>query len=319
MIIVFSANAQIRVDASGNIGLGITSPSNEIDIYGYTTINPNSWTGGFLFDKSGSSDMPTLKPNSPWWGSLGTSSNYFGYSYIKQMSSQTCLTETLRSNTHINNYGYVFSDQRIKTNINKIESPFELLLKLDGKKYNMLPPNQGLELKKEKTEKKDEYGFIAQDFMGILPELVMLDTITDLYAINYIGLIPIIVEALKEQYVINNSLLEQIEKLKGNTKEKSAFINQEPNTLFENAKLNQNIPNPFSTSTRIEMFLPDAISNATLCIYNMQGIQIQEYTIQERENTNVTIDGFTLNAGIYLYTLIADGKEVDTKKMILTK
>jgi hypothetical protein len=32
-----------------------------------------------------------------------------------------------------------------------------------------------------------------------------------------------------------------------------------------------------------------------------------------------TIEGHTLKAGMYLYTLIADGKEVDTKKMILTK
>ncbi len=33
----------------------------------------------------------------------------------------------------------------------------------------------------------------------------------------------------------------------------------------------------------------------------------------------LTIDGYTLDAGMYLYSLIADGKEVDTKKMILTK
>jgi hypothetical protein len=36
-------------------------------------------------------------------------------------------------------------------------------------------------------------------------------------------------------------------------------------------------------------------------------------------NTSVTIEGHTLKAGMYLYTLIADGKEVDTKRMILTK
>jgi hypothetical protein len=32
-----------------------------------------------------------------------------------------------------------------------------------------------------------------------------------------------------------------------------------------------------------------------------------------------TIQGSEFQAGMYLYSLIADGKEVDTKRMILTK
>ena len=83
--------------------------------------------------------------------------------------------------------------------------------------------------------------------------------------------------------------------------------------------LEQNIPNPFSDNTRIDMYLPESVSNATLYIYNMQGKQIKTFNIQERGNTSVTINGYTLDAGMYLYTLIADGKEVDTIKMILTK
>jgi len=51
----------------------------------------------------------------------------------------------------------------------------------------------------------------------------------------------------------------------------------------------------------------------------MQGVQIKSFDIIERGATSVTIEGYTLQAGMYLYTLIADGKEVDTKKMILTK
>jgi len=36
-------------------------------------------------------------------------------------------------------------------------------------------------------------------------------------------------------------------------------------------------------------------------------------------HVKLTISGSELNAGMYFYSLIADGKEVDTKKMILTK
>jgi hypothetical protein len=51
----------------------------------------------------------------------------------------------------------------------------------------------------------------------------------------------------------------------------------------------------------------------------MQGEQIKHLVINERGNSSVTIEGHTLKAGMYFYTLIIDGKEVDTKKMILTK
>lgn len=40
---------------------------------------------------------------------------------------------------------------------------------------------------------------------------------------------------------------------------------------------------------------------------------------QNRGEASITIDGGSLNAGMYLYALIADGKVVDTKRMILTK
>jgi hypothetical protein len=56
-----------------------------------------------------------------------------------------------------------------------------------------------------------------------------------------------------------------------------------------------------------------------LYVYNMQGAQMRAIPVAERGNTSVILEGYSLEAGMYLYTLIADGKEVDTKKMILTK
>jgi hypothetical protein len=49
-----------------------------------------------------------------------------------------------------------------------------------------------------------------------------------------------------------------------------------------------------------------------------QGVQIESFIINERGNTNVTSKENSLKAGMYLYTLIADGNEADRKKMILT-
>ena len=47
--------------------------------------------------------------------------------------------------------------------------------------------------------------------------------------------------------------------------------------------------------------------------------QINEMNISERGKVSLTIEGYSLEAGIYLYSLIADGQVIDTKRMILTK
>ena len=43
-----------------------------------------------------------------------------------------------------------------------------------------------------------------------------------------------------------------------------------------------------------------------------------KFALSERGGGSVSINGSELTAGIYLYALIADGKEVDVKRMILT-
>jgi hypothetical protein len=89
--------------------------------------------------------------------------------------------------------------------------------------------------------------------------------------------------------------------------------------LVANAFLYQNIPNPFTVSTEIKYFLPESVTNATIYIYNMNGLQIKSCPIQVKGNGSITINGSELKAGMYIYTLIAGGKEVDTKRMILTE
>ena len=54
-------------------------------------------------------------------------------------------------------------------------------------------------------------------------------------------------------------------------------------------------------------------------IYDMQGSQIKNISDLVKGEGAVTIEGHELSAGMYIYTLIADGKEIDTKRMILTK
>ena len=82
--------------------------------------------------------------------------------------------------------------------------------------------------------------------------------------------------------------------------------------------LYQNQPNPFNLNTNISMFLPGDIVDATLYIYDLQGLQKKSIKIQDRGNVDITINASEFNPGMYIYALIADGSEIDTKRMILT-
>jgi hypothetical protein len=46
---------------------------------------------------------------------------------------------------------------------------------------------------------KNQIGFMAQELINIVPEAVKKDDSTGTYSVNYIMLIPILVEAIKEQ------------------------------------------------------------------------------------------------------------------------
>jgi len=51
----------------------------------------------------------------------------------------------------------------------------------------------------------------------------------------------------------------------------------------------------------------------------MNGGLIKTIPINGNGNQAITVSGSSLTAGMYYYALIVDGKEIDTKKMILTQ
>lgn len=167
-------------------------------------------------------------------------------------------------------------------------------------------------------KKRKKVGFIAQELEEIFPEAVYTTT-EGMKAIAYSEIIPLLVEAIKEQQ-------NEIDELK-QVQTRSAIgedENEQPdmNSLMDErlkARLYSNIPNPFKEQTTISFFIPETASGASIHIYNLQGKQIKQVNIEERGNGSAVINGYELTPGMYMYTLIVDGKEIDTKKMILTE
>jgi len=78
----------------------------------------------------------------------------------------------------------VSSDARLKSNIVSLGSTLSRLLLIDGKSYEM--------------KGKQKIGVLAQDIKEVFPELVTEDS-NEMLAVNYQGLVPVLINALKEQ------------------------------------------------------------------------------------------------------------------------
>jgi hypothetical protein len=198
------------------------------------------------------------------------------------------------------------------------------------------------------------FGFISQEVEPIFPELVSdIKRPFDTKALNYIEIIPLLLEGIKEQQQQIGALQWQLQlccqsgmgafyngegiiawpgdtivfdTTGGNLSQRR--LNKKPDgdmgVVGGKVSLNlpvlyQNEPNPFNASTTIRFDIPANYTKANLYIYTYQGEQIKSYKIDTKGTGSIQIKGSEYKPGIYLYSLIVDGKEISTKKMILTK
>jgi hypothetical protein len=87
----------------------------------------------------------------------------------------------------------------------------------------------------------------------------------------------------------------------------------------DKSSLYQNVPNPFGKETTIPYFVKSISSSASISVKDMAGREIGRYVIREAGYGQVQVNSDQMTPGAYTYSLIIDGKEVDTKRMILTK
>ncbi|MDQ1161858.1 hypothetical protein QE422_002226 [Chryseobacterium sp. SORGH_AS 447] len=112
----------------------------------------------------------------------------------------------------------------------------------------------------------------------------------------------------------------QIDELKREVQElkellKQSKINVDMNTLSNEPKLYQNAPNPGKGETVVKYYLPKEVNNASIGIYNTSGQLIKNIPLKEKGNGSVILNG--IRGGSYVYTLSVDGRNIDTKKMMI--
>ena len=168
------------------------------------------------------------------------------------------------------------------------------------------------------TSAVGEYGIDVNVMREMFPDLVITSADGKVY-VDYMRMIPLLISAISELKAQIDTPISSgplLSPMNDDLETASA------NTLgidVVTPKLYQNAPNPFNSVTTIKYALPQDVNNAMLYVYDLQGVQKHAIEITERGENSVNITASKLPAGMYIYTLIADGKEIDTKRMILTK
>jgi len=80
--------------------------------------------------------------------------------------------------------------------------------------------------------------------------------------------------------------------------------------------LDQNVPNPFAENTTITYFIPDDVASAQIIFTDNSGKILKTIDINEKGKGMLKVYAQDLSSGIYSYTLVADGKTIDSKKMV---
>jgi hypothetical protein len=248
---------------------------------------------------------------------------------------------------------YTPSDSHLKDNIQSIQNPMSIIEAFEPKTYDF-KTNQYPYLNLPEGQ---QAGLLAQDVESIIPELVKDIAVPSISlpsanydnsgagqtfkAINYIGIIPYLIGAVKQQQKNIDSLSNLIAEAqvqinnccrsgdrrneeRGSTEgtqdnnDGSATIEVELSDV-KTIILDQNTPNPFSEETFISYVIPNTVSKAQIMIFDKVGNVLRTVEIHERGEGMLHVYSENLSSGVYSYSLVADGITIDTKKMVCEK
>ena len=219
------------------------------------------------------------------------------------------------------------SDIRLKENVISLSdldtesSTLDNVLSMNVIKYNYIDnltavsDTIGVERKKVNTKKDTHYGLSAQELQKIYPDLVK-EGQNGYLGVNYVELVPILIRSIQEL----KEELDEVRSRSDNYKTRTVNSNNEiiSQSVTTKNKLYQNTPNPFQEQTVIRFSLADNVRDAAICIFDMTGKTIKRLPISQGQDS-VSVGGYELGEGMFLYSLIVNGQEIDTKKMVITK
>lgn len=176
-----SAFSQLKVKPDGYVGIGTNNPVTRLHVYGEGLIDSYTGSWGRAFWT-----RVHYKNASAYnlWNSYYDKDVFF-------VNGEGWLWSRLGA--------YVGSDSAVMENISPILSPLVSVMQLNGVRYSFKDDSA------ERADRPYRLGLVAQDLEKVVPESVR--TMEDrLKAVAYADLVPLLIEAMKEQQLQIESL-----------------------------------------------------------------------------------------------------------------
>lgn len=117
--------------------------------------------------------------------------------------------------------------------------------------------------------------------------------------------------------LINSCCSDKQHSIQQNNNSNGSIASQDVNLKdIQVVVLEANVPNPFSEQTTINYSLAETVLKAQMLFHNAQGKLIQSVDLNERGKCSLNVFAQDLSNGIYTYTIVVDGKVIETKKMV---
>jgi hypothetical protein len=217
---------------------------------------------------------------------------------------------------------FTTSDARLKEHVVTLDNALAKVMKLRGVEYDFRP-GVAPELNLPQTH---QIGLIAQEVEEVVPEVIN-EGGNGYKAVAYQNLVGLLVESTKEQQSIIESQRTTIDNLSTRLARLEAMIDPSlkpitPGTKEEgkSIQLEQNSPNPFDRTTIIRYVVPNGIGNAEMVLFEAgTGREVERFIIANRGAGEVTVSVAGLASGSYVYGIVADGRLVQTRTMVVAR
>jgi len=326
----------IGIEGYVNGDHNFTSDKN-FGVVGITRINHNH---GRNYGVTGMVDFSSINSNSGGAGIYGTD---YTYLFCFPENLQGIYAGYFHGSVHLNGQTtalelYTPADARLNKNVESVARnddygmrTLDNLLRLNVLEYNtsnhstertqedignmsdeMRASYEMMKKDEEKMASRLHFGLSAQELQEIYPNLVM-EGQDGYLAVNYIELVPLLIRSIQD-------LKQELDELKsgeGNIKRTPQVADVDDLSTKGKSVLYQNTPNPFQEKTIIRFKLSDDARDASICIFDMSGKLLKKLPVSEGMES-VSVNGYELGEGMFLYSLVVNGREIDTKRMILS-